>query len=83
MNNYTPGPWHHFTAQVHDNNRNVIARLPIGKGCAPLAERAGNAMLIAAAPDLLEALKNTLQYIPACPELGNALDAINKAEGRE
>lgn len=57
---HTPGPWHHFTAQIHDNARRVIARLPIGDNCAPLAERAGNARLMAESPAMLAQLRGWL-----------------------
>lgn len=41
-----------------------------------------NARLIAAAPDLLEALKDALEYIPTTLQ-GRARSAIAKAEGRD
>jgi hypothetical protein len=48
-----------------------------------------NAHLIAAAPDLLTALKQCVRLLeafgcvpgPACPQLSSAYDAVKKAEG--
>ena len=74
----TPGPWH-----VTRNNTGVrsvdapvcrVWMLRNGQGIA-------NARLIAAAPELLEALKDALEHIPTTLR-GRALAAIAKAEGR-
>lgn len=63
---FTPGPWqvnHSDPEQVCDSDGE-------GRGCAPIAVMAGpqkgrraNARLIAAAPDLLEALRRLLEII--------------------
>ena len=88
---YTPGPWvvHPLKATVdaaHDGGM-----LPICAMLWPTEERSedeteDNADLIAAAPDLLEALQELLDHVDAhCVTVGDcnqARAAIAKAEGR-
>ena len=94
MSKYTPGPL--------QASRNIVAaigsdrRLPFfvaqryGVLCTALCDYEADAILYAAAPDLLAACKEALDYCSAC---GNHLDcenpshpmmraAIDKAEGK-
>ncbi len=83
---HTPGPW---TPVECDGNADDIA-ITVSDGgyvCYSVATEA-DAMLIAAAPDLLSALK---AHLPWDEDYGpvqgwgiwqDAVDAINKAEGR-
>lgn len=52
---FTAGPWRPMGARVDTCGGLTICKLPSAGFSAPLAERAGNAALIAAAPDLLAA----------------------------
>lgn len=87
MSKHTPGPWqvnHSDPTQVCDTDGEQ-------RGCAPLAlavgetikERTANARLIAAAPDLLEALQELLEAevlgFDLVPPQIKARDAIAKA----
>lgn len=98
---HTPGPWSFKTVST-DGASSVKGA--DGRGVAsvsgnirrPADEMVANAALIAAAPELLEALKRTVSalrggYAPQipdddvrryCPAYGEALDVIYKAEGR-
>ena len=83
MSKHTPGPWHIDPIKAHANgNRRIMA-----EQCTPVAvvpeHLAADARLIAAAPDLLDALKQAVKlngfrefndYIPAMKA------AIAKAE---
>ena len=86
---HTLGPWwiEEFRSQ---ENRYVIyeimGRIAVAEGACATAE--ANARLIAAAPELLDALKRCVQWLSdldndICEkaELLNAMDAIAKAEG--
>lgn len=96
MNKHTPGPW----------IANVVNAWPEQVGCCPLIGRPysisfgsnnvaaavtiEDAILIAAAPDLLEALQGLLRGIANGPDEANAAmlvakarDAINKATGKD
>jgi hypothetical protein len=80
MNKFTPGPWH------------ICAEMPDVICCkddyviAEHVEVAADAHLIAAAPDLLEALESLLEYAESgwdhfpCVSV-SARAAINKAKG--
>jgi hypothetical protein len=62
MSKHTPGPWHIDPIKAHANgNRRIMA-----EQCTPVAvvpeHLAADARLIAAAPDLLEALKAMLNH---------------------
>ena len=99
MSKHTPGPWQTDQAE-HDAPYQDI-RIHAGKGSicsvwiddAPLhdynAEQRANARLIAAAPDLLEALKQTrdafigISIEVQADALRVARAAIAKAEGEE
>lgn len=80
---HTPGPWHYqtgsdvYTHIVRDQNNRYIC------GCSQ--DSAGsvraNAILIASAPELLEAAKESLDFIIAhIPEFGNEYLLIEKLE---
>lgn len=61
-----------------------VALVDDGGGCYPL----GNGLLIAAAPDMLDALKELLAVAEShilypCPEIDEARAAIAKAEGTQ
>lgn len=91
MSNYTPGPWIMHSGMVWDAKGEVgIARMDRDEPNTEPCERDNNARLIAAAPELLEALKNLL---PICDNDGPLLrvyqkeaiaaeKAIAKAEGQ-
>jgi hypothetical protein len=83
---HTPGPWEiNGELVVCDQAGNEICLPAIG---AQLTECKENARLIAAAPDLLAALKEYLNYCgdfkgtPMAQLNGEARTAIAKAEGR-
>ena len=92
MNGFTPGPWIIF----HDNGLNVILPAMRDGTIADMIRNDADAYLIAAAPDLLGALKLILPlakgYAPegqsvqarkTCDSWIDAADAaIGKAEGR-
>jgi len=86
MSKYTPGPW------SVDHNMNIMSqgRLVAFPGIAAGFPQKANAQLIAAAPELLEALRRVIdccdiaecQTVPGSPgALKNARAAIAKAEG--
>jgi len=67
MSKHTPGPWvlepgsqHRFPSVLIGK---VQPRLTINAGGAPMSEHEANASLIAAAPELLEALKTAHAHI--------------------
>ena len=91
---HTPGPWSSvkYTGIIADSKNMRIARADSG-GPAEVDE--ANACLIAAAPELLAALKEFVADIEAIDETGACLDwpdlavsyrkakaALNKAEGK-
>lgn len=91
MNKHTPGPWRvaetvkvlrvdgaAMVRPVDDNNYEygAVAAIPIGKQ---------NANLVAAAPELLDALEALMPYVKGsesfATQYANALAAIAKARG--
>ena len=93
---HTPGPWNISTANryaVNARGRGIATAhgtddLNYSEFFPPTEKAAGNARLIAAAPDLLEALDAIVQRIydgssisPYSAEYRNALNAIAKAIG--
>jgi hypothetical protein len=82
---HTPGPWH-VTEDGHiDSSFGAIAEI-VGVD-NPDDETLPNARLIAAAPDLLEALEGMLEWARRVtqanpgPEVLKAVNAIQKAQG--
>ena len=59
MSNHTPGPWY---VNSEHNIRNKNARIATAKLMNSVEETTANALLMAAAPDLLEAAEDTLKY---------------------
>jgi hypothetical protein len=85
---HTPGPWHPVTlgaspdhAWAIDSELHEVARLP--EWTDNQAEAEANARLIAAAPELLEALRNLTHPMASDEDLSHALAVIAKAEGRD
>ena len=90
---HTPGPW--FNANGMDDCNVYVAttdktstiRIVSCHGVFVEGERKANARLIAAAPELLEALKMTLPHLPHSigdvlhPALSQARAAIARAKG--
>ena len=79
---HTPGPW------IHDEHGILMAGKIQIASILP-QNRDSNARLIAAAPDMLEALKELTRVITTLGDvneinaaLNKALDAINKANGK-
>jgi hypothetical protein len=92
MRKHTPGPWIYYADLPSDdpnwhivttaNKMRVLANVHIEPG--NLMDEA-NARLIAAAPDLLAALKNAVAQLERLGSDGlssGAIDALAKAEGR-
>lgn len=94
MSTHTPGPW-----EIGRTNGGKVKIYAAGRGddwskwwiAQPLSarpkERDANARLIAAAPDLLKALKDVLEYMPSITafqreRIRRAEAAIAKAEGK-
>ena len=82
---HTPGPWQvgQYPWLIETEDGEEIAQVPADEG-----KWRGNAALISAAPDLLAALKESIQSSPYHGEpeetvfLRHACAAIAKAEGR-
>jgi hypothetical protein len=97
---FTPGPWVQFAQRGNDGNVELIVIMPAGRpgDVASVAvdtpEDEANARLIAAAPDLLEAMKGIEHFSDAVAYRSDPLAvalrqwiaagqaAILKAEGR-
>ena len=90
---HTPGPWIKSQSYIIDENRREIARIPLDE---QTGYRQANLRLIAAAPDLFEALKALFDCImvhkrqgadddasAAIAAVAAAEAAIAKAEGEE
>ena len=90
MSEHTPGPWHAPLSDGHARSI-VWAKEPHGGPVATICvtdpddTQTANAHLIAAAPDLLEALRAVIEYMPLKPHVNSAYNraqvAIAKAEG--
>lgn len=87
----TPGPWSHADSHglnetaggaIHGDGKTLC--LILGKGIGK-EKATANAKLMAAAPDLLNALINLIEYwkLDETAEAHAAMTAINKALGRE
>ena len=92
MEKYTPGPWYQVGAWVEhedDDVADICSCDPATIGQEHLgrsdSEMGANARLIAAAPDLLEALQNMVEAHRSgklfASTINNAVDAITKATG--
>ena len=95
---HTPGPWH-VQAQdsqgpywVIDDNCHFICKMGSQMGTYDAGNDANNARLIAAAPELLEALKAVLASVPFASYRGDreleecelkVRKTIAKSEGKE
>lgn len=91
---HTPGPWAKNGLNVEglvdpDNSQTYVAPICVVDADWREDVRQANQSLIAAAPDLLAALKGMVALIrtgygcfDAVPEWHAATDAINKAEGK-
>ena len=93
MSNHTTGTWKNQTMGGCENGRQILsgklhlATCHYGNGI-DVNDANANAALIAAAPELLDALKGMLEWARRVKELNlgmevfNATQAIAKAEGR-
>lgn len=93
MSKHTPGPWvitsdpNHelYTFISQKDVDKVIARITTAD--SPSGSNRANAQLIAAAPDMLEALKQMVQEMELsewdCPAMIRAKAAIAKAESNQ
>ena len=68
---HTPGPWSELTGTITGPDGDEIAEVVGGDGGRYLdddanAECAANARLIAASPEMLEALRDTLAWMEDC-----------------
>jgi hypothetical protein len=73
-NKWTPGPWHQLKTRIDDVNGYQICHLDL-HGKSEL-ERDANRMLIAAAPDMAEALRGLLVMLPSKDNEGHDLHRI-------
>jgi hypothetical protein len=91
---HTPGPWHHTGREfndVRDSDDELVAvalHLRVGQPERSVQEAAANARLIAAAPDLLNALRDMVDAATGRLDgetvaLHNALVVIAKATGEK
>jgi len=93
---HTPGPWHAFTTRPPrviseagaDEPSETIAILPLAEYRDLSPEQFGNIRLIAAAPELLAALRTLTELLRAgafvgTEDLDAASAAIAKAEGAQ
>lgn len=90
MNKHTPGPWTFYQPRVTPSQNSLSAAFVLGPKRVPMDRSEGftlaDAQLIAAAPDLLEALEEIMgsydPYEPVCKENADlARAAIAKAKG--
>lgn len=97
MSKHTPGPWHAETLAGREgwrvtSTKGSVALLPDGETTGPRYEQDANAALIAAAPEMLEALKGAVAWChqghggfprKQCGLCKPLLAAIAKATGGE
>lgn len=84
MGGHTPGPW---VIDSGERLRVIAEGTPWSiaecthRSDVGLGERVANARLIAAAPEMLEALERVADLYPDHDYLGKVYDAIDKAKG--
>lgn len=87
MSKHTPGPWRACSGFPSVEAAGAANLALCNDQRIPMSERLANARLIAAAPDLLEALKRAVGWIETSSEgeiaTSIALAAIAKAEGKQ
>ena len=94
MSDHTPGPWEaHFEEAIRVKNKDGTVAIATNlhlHGRRDISEVEANARLIAAAPELLEALQFLLSSYKAqvpdaenCSDVYDAEQAIAKARGNE
>ena len=81
---HTPGPW--YETKTAGNHQGLVISENTGETIA-LTYKITNALLIAAAPDLLEACKMVVRYVDEGIRVESEYsemcrEAISKAEGR-
>ena len=78
---HTPGPWETSNGNIWTEGEQVFVAMTMG---VPIGDSLKNAELIAAAPEMYEALKNLENDNNIIPEHAWKLvqDAITKAEGK-
>ena len=94
--NFTPGPWKYHAPtntdqrlfiEHPDGTGRIIAGMSQGfcfnKKCIPIEEREANARLIAAAPEMFEALHDALVYITDCIDCSEDNKLIARAKKDE
>lgn len=89
--NFTPGPWKSaLTVQENGPNFYTIASSTFGGKFIAQVENEANALLIAAAPDLLEALRECSEALTSDAAISKRKElleradkALAKAEGKE
>jgi len=74
MNAHTPGPWYQHRETVQAPNGTLVATLANANGTCN-----DNARLIAAAPELLEALQMALPHLESVAMKDNAAYALARA----
>lgn len=63
---HTPSPWHYWNGEIHANYPNQNGPFVAQLMCLGDRETAANGRLIAASPDLLDALKHMVATHPPC-----------------
>lgn len=77
---HTPGPWRAIGAAVHAPARHADSqRIADCRALLPDAELRANAALMAAAPDMLDALRRVLRHIPADAGGASMSDDVHRA----
>lgn len=82
MSKHTPGPWFYAESEVGTPFVDSESVGDLSAVALPLDEQKANAHLIAAAPDLLEALEDLLPWLEDARMADGARAAIAKARGQ-